>query len=166
MDEDRRLYGFFHKGVSNDLVAFVEVALIKGRCGSVQELLDVTALLGDAKAADRAIFYLINNVRKGLVRNSSGGLLIKALVGELQKQFPNWLYFSTLSPIPGFCDWLEDRLKDGEGADFIVRRKDRNRRCRRRRKTVFRLLLGVVLARRRQSGTGFESAVYALAPSI
>ena len=116
MDEDRRLYGFFHKGASNDLVAFVEVALIKGRCGSVQELLDVTAPLGDAKAADRAIFYSINNARKGLVRNSSGGLLIKAVCGELQKQFPKLAYFSTLSPIPGFCDWLEDRLKDGEGA--------------------------------------------------
>lgn len=125
MDEDRRLYGFFHKGAPNDLVNFVEVALIEGRCGSVQELLDVKAPLGDAKTADRAIFYSINNARKGLVRNSFGGLLIKAACAELQRQFPKLVYFSTLSPIPGFCAWLENQLKEGEEAVLSPKEKAR-----------------------------------------
>lgn len=45
---------------------FVEVALVKGMAGNVQELLDEAAPLEDISLADTAIFYSISNAQKGL----------------------------------------------------------------------------------------------------
>ena len=35
-----------------------------------------------------------------------GNYLIKSVVKQLQSEFPHLTYFSSLSPIPGFRDWL------------------------------------------------------------
>ena len=35
-----------------------------------------------------------------------GNYLIRSVVRELLKEFPNMNQFSSLSPIPGFRDWL------------------------------------------------------------
>jgi len=50
---------------------FVEVALVKGMSGNIQELLDRDAPLGDPSAADTAIFYSISNAQKGLAGSAS-----------------------------------------------------------------------------------------------
>jgi len=67
---------------------FVEVALVKGMSGDIQGLLDETAPLGDAKAADGAIFYSISNCQRGLVGISFGDFLIKRVVDALARELP------------------------------------------------------------------------------
>lgn len=114
LDSDRRLYAFFHPRMPDEPLIFVEVALVQGIAGNVQELLDPEAPLGDPRAADTAIFYSINNAQKGLAGISFGTFLIKRVVDDLSREFPRLKTFATLSPMPGFRDWLSQRLAEGE----------------------------------------------------
>lgn len=114
LDSDRRLYGFFHPRMPDEPLIFVEVALVNGISGSIHELLDPKAPLGDPDAADTAIFYSINNAQKGLAGISFGSFLIKRVVEELSREFTKLKTFATLSPIPGFRSWLDERLSRGE----------------------------------------------------
>lgn len=114
LDSDRRLYAFFHPRMPDEPVIFVEVALVNGLAGSIQNLLDVSAPLGDPARADTAIFYSINSAQRGLVGMNFGGFLIKRVASDLSREFPNIRTFATLSPIPGFRAWMEARLNAGE----------------------------------------------------
>lgn len=114
LDSDRRLYAFFHPRMPDEPLIFVEVALVKGIAGNIHDLLDLKAPLGDPEAADTAIFYSINNAQKGLAGISFGNFLIKRVVEELSREFKRLRTFATLSPIPGFRPWLEERLSRGE----------------------------------------------------
>ncbi len=97
---------------------FVEVALVNGLAGNVQELLDEDAPVIDPNDADTAIFYSISNAQKGLAGISFGGFLIKRVVDVLQSEFHGLKTFSTLSPIPGFRAWLDEAL-NGEKSLII-----------------------------------------------
>ena len=107
LDSDRRCFAFFHLNMPEEPLIFVEVALVKGMANNVQELLDESAPLEDIRLADTAIFYSISNAQKGLAGISFGNFLIKRVVKTLQQEFPQLTQFATLSPIPGFCRWLE-----------------------------------------------------------
>ncbi len=114
LDSDRRLYAFFHPRMPDEPLIFVEVALVRGIAGSIHALLDEHAPVEDPKKADTAIFYSINNAQKGLVGISFGNFLIKRVVDSLSHEFPNLKTFATLSPIPGFRNWLDERLAAGD----------------------------------------------------
>ena len=107
LDSDRRCFAFFHPNMPEEPLIFVEVALVKGMANNVQELLDEAAPLEDIGLADTAIFYSISNAQKGLAGISFGNFLIKRVVNKLQREFPQLKRYATLSPIPGFCRWLE-----------------------------------------------------------
>ncbi|CAG5127514.1 unnamed protein product [Candidula unifasciata] len=53
-----------------------------------------------------AVFYSITSTQKGLQGIEMGNYLIKSVVRKLQEEFPHLQQFSSLSPIPGFRDWL------------------------------------------------------------
>ena len=78
----------------------------------MQRLLDEKAPVLDPREADTAIFYSINNCQRGLDGISFGNFLIKRVVELLGQELPNVKTFATLSPIPGFCHWLQERLAD------------------------------------------------------
>jgi malonyl-CoA decarboxylase len=118
LDSDRRCYAFFHPRMPGEPLIFVEVALVKGLAGSVQDLLDEKAPLQDPAQADTAIFYSISNCQAGLAGISFGNFLIKRVVQELSAEFRNLKTFATLSPIPGFRRWLEPLLARDE-ADLL-----------------------------------------------
>ena len=67
----------------------------------------------DPEQADTAIFYSISNAQRGLSGVSFGDFLIKQVVERLSARLPNVKTFATLSPIPGFRRWLDDRIADG-----------------------------------------------------
>jgi len=119
LDSDRRLFAFFHPRMPLEPLIFVEVALVKGMSGNIQELLDRNAPLGDPSAADTAIFYSISNAQKGLAGISFGNFLIKRVVDQLAGEFKGLKVFATLSPIPGFRAWLRERLA-AEGAELLT----------------------------------------------
>jgi malonyl-CoA decarboxylase len=116
LDSDRRLYAFFHPRMPSEPLIFIEVALVKGVADSIARLLDESAPVGDPAAADTAIFYSINNAQAGLAGISFGDFLIKRVVDELRREFPQLKTFATLSPLPGFRRWLEGRLAEAPDA--------------------------------------------------
>ena len=118
LDSDRRCYAFFHPRMPDEPLIFVEVALVKGLAGSVQDLLDESAPVQDPKQADTAIFYSISNCQAGLAGISFGNFLIKRVVEELSSEFRNLKTFATLSPVPGFRRWL-DPLLTREDPDLL-----------------------------------------------
>jgi malonyl-CoA decarboxylase len=107
LESDRRCYAFFHPRMPEEPLIFVEVALVKGIAGSVQTLLDENAPTMDAAEADTAVFYSISNTQAGLRGISFGNFLIKMVVEDLKRDLPGISTFVTLSPIPGFMNWLK-----------------------------------------------------------
>ncbi len=114
LDSDRRCFAYFHPRMPDEPLIFVEVALVNGIAGNVQDLLDENAPVIDPSQADTAIFYSISNAQKGLAGISFGNFLIKGVVAELAREFKNLKTFSTLSPIPGFRSWLDEVLAEGQ----------------------------------------------------
>ena len=114
LDSDRRCYALFHPRMPAEPLIFVEVALVRGLAGSVQQLLDKKAPLLDAKEADTAIFYSISNCQRGLAGISFGNFLIKRVVEVLGAEYRNIRTFATLSPMPGFRKWLDAKLAENE----------------------------------------------------
>jgi malonyl-CoA decarboxylase len=110
---DRRCFAYFHPRMPDEPLIFVEVALVDGMAGNVQDLLDESAPLLDPGRADTAIFYSISNAQRGLAGISFGNFLIKRVVDSLRKELPAVKTFATLSPIPGFRRWLDGAITNG-----------------------------------------------------
>lgn len=109
LEGDRRCYAFFHPVLPDEPLVFIEVALTRGMSGTVQPLLDPDSPIGDVSKANCAIFYSITNCQEGLKGVSFGNFLIKQVVDDLGRDFPRLNTFATLSPIPGFSQWLRQQ---------------------------------------------------------
>ncbi len=105
---DRRCFAFFHPALPDEPIIFIEVALTKGMSGQVQPLLDPDSPVIDPAGANAAIFYSITNCQEGLRGISFGNFLIKQVAEDLGREFPRLKTFATLSPIPGFREWLAE----------------------------------------------------------
>lgn len=114
---DRRCYGFFHPQMVDEPLIFVEVALTRAIPDAVGGLLDLNRQPIQAEQATTAVFYSISNTQKGLAGVSFGNFLIKQVVEELKAELPNISTFVTLSPVPGFANWLAAARK-GDGPDL------------------------------------------------
>ena len=123
LGSDRRCFGFFHPNMPNEPLIFVQVALVEGISDNIGELLDESKPAIDPKDADTAIFYSISNAQRGLDGISFGNFLIKQVVEKLNKELPNLKTFSTLSPIPGFSNWLVEQLEND--SDILLTPSDR-----------------------------------------
>ena len=104
---DRRSFGFFHPSLPDEPIIFVEVALTEGMASSIQTLL-TTEPSATNESTDTAIFYSITNCQRGLRGISFGSFLIKQVTALLQSELPQLVTFATLSPIPGFANWLSE----------------------------------------------------------
>ncbi|WNL42034.1 malonyl-CoA decarboxylase [Halomonas sp. PAMB 3264] len=109
--DDRRCYAFFHPATGDEPLIFVEVALCDGIPGNVQRILEHGEEL-PLEDADTAVFYSISNCQAGLKGVSFGNFLIKQVVQELSRELPQIKNFVTLSPVPGFADWLDEARKE------------------------------------------------------
>jgi malonyl-CoA decarboxylase len=112
LDGDRRCYAFFHPSLPREPLIFLQVALVEGLAGEIEPLLDERQPGLDPQRADTAIFYSITNTLYGLRGISFGNFLIKQVVDDLAHDLPNLKQFATLSPMPGFLDWLERQPRD------------------------------------------------------
>ena len=104
--EDRRCYAFFHPALPEEPIIFVEAALTQGMSDKVQPLLDPDSAIVNPDSADCAIFYSITNCHDGLRGVPMGSFLIKQVVEDIGREFPRIRRFATLSPVPGFREWL------------------------------------------------------------
>jgi malonyl-CoA decarboxylase len=72
----------------------------------VQPLLDPGSPVLPPESADFAMFYSITNCQEGLRGVPFGSFLIKQVVEDLGREFPRIRKFATVSPVPGFREWL------------------------------------------------------------
>ena len=106
LDEDRRVYAFFHPALPGTPLAFTEVALTDDLPSSIRAILNKDAPRVDVETARNATFYSISNCEPGLTGIPFGNTLIKHAVEALQAELPRIRTFATLSPIPGFAAWV------------------------------------------------------------
>ncbi|MFC3166164.1 malonyl-CoA decarboxylase [Ciceribacter thiooxidans] len=104
--EDRRCFAFFHPQLLDDPLIFVEVALTRDMPATISDLLSEDRTIIAAADATTAVFYSISNCQEGLRGISFGNFLIKQVVEDLRRELPRLDTFVTLSPVPGFADWL------------------------------------------------------------
>lgn len=103
---DRRCFAFFHPALGEDPLIFVEVALTRETPASIAEVLDENRQPNNEEKATTAVFYSISNCQDGLRGVSFGSFLIKQVARELSQELPSLNRFVTLSPVPGFVNWL------------------------------------------------------------
>jgi malonyl-CoA decarboxylase len=104
---DRRCYAFFHPALLDEPLIFVEVALTEQIPGAIAPLLTEDRKPVPIERARTAVFYSISNTQRGLGGISFGNFLIKQVVEELRRELPKLENFVTLSPVPGFMQWLK-----------------------------------------------------------
>ena len=112
LDIDRRLYAFIHPAMPDEPLIFVEVALTQGISDKLTPLLNQQAEPIPPEQANTAVFYSISNCHRGLAGVSLGDRLIKRVVGLLNQELPEIKDFATLSPIPGFRNWIKRNLSE------------------------------------------------------
>ncbi|MBT5051354.1 MAG: malonyl-CoA decarboxylase [Rhodospirillaceae bacterium] len=117
--DDRRCFAYFHPALADEPLIFVEVALTNGLADRIQPLLEAAPATDGELKPNTAVFYSISNCQFGLTGISFGNLLIKQVVDALSAELPSVQNFATLSPIPGFVDWL-DRIVREEPPEFLT----------------------------------------------
>lgn len=109
---DRHCYAFFHPALVDEPLIFVEVALEREIPGAIAPILaSRRQQFVEPDKARIAVFYSISNCQRGLSGVSFGNFLIKQVVEEICRELPKLTTFVTLSPVPGFAQWLDRELK-------------------------------------------------------
>jgi malonyl-CoA decarboxylase len=103
---DRRCYAFFHPALVDDPLIFVEVALTRHIPTAIAPILTSQREAIQPDRANTAVFYSISNCQRGLTGVTFGHFLIKQVAEEISREIPHISTFVTLSPVPGFADWL------------------------------------------------------------
>ena len=96
----------FHPRLADEPLIFVEVALTRSIPSAIADVLDDKRSPIRAQDATTAVFYSISNCQDGLRGISFGNFLIKQVVEDLRRDLPGLKTFVTLSPVPGFANWL------------------------------------------------------------
>ena len=116
LQPDRRCCAFFHPQLPNEPLIFVEVALLPEIPAVITPLVDKKAdTVDQVNQFKVAAFYSISNCEPGLRGVSMGNFLIKRVAEQLKAEFPSLKTFVTLSPIPGFMDWVSTGASFGDG---------------------------------------------------
>ncbi|XP_078066745.1 malonyl-CoA decarboxylase, mitochondrial [Mustelus asterias] len=105
----RRCYVFTHNAMPREPLVVLHVALTDEISKNIQAIVRYgpsPEMAEDVNKITTAVFYSISSSQKGLQGVELGNYLIKQVVKELQGEFPHMNKFSSLSPIPGFTEWL------------------------------------------------------------
>jgi len=108
---DRRCFAFFHPALVDDPLIFVEVALERDIPKAIAPILaSGRQEFVEPDKARTAAFYSISNCQRGLAGVSFGNFLIKQVVEDICRELPKLTTFVTLSPVPGFSNWLATEM--------------------------------------------------------
>ncbi|KAJ0965467.1 hypothetical protein J5N97_026605 [Dioscorea zingiberensis] len=98
-----------HPAIYGEPLIFIEVALLKDVAVSIQDVLWDEPPTPECEASC-ALFYSITSTQPGLSGINLGKFLIKRVIELLRRDMPHIMTFATLSPIPGFMQWLLSKL--------------------------------------------------------
>ncbi|KAL5578760.1 hypothetical protein UlMin_011202 [Ulmus minor] len=105
----RRCFGYLHPAIPDEPLIFIEVALLKNVAQTIQEVLWDDPPIPECEASC-ALFYSISSTQPGLSGINLGKFLIKRVITLVKREMPHISTFATLSPIPGFMQWLLSKL--------------------------------------------------------
>src|SRR5258705_13400569 len=120
LKSDRRCYGLFEPGGPDSPVIFTEIALTTEVSERVQPLIEPDSPVLNPRAGDSAVFYSISNCHDGFRGMGLGGTLIQKSVQSMRADLPLLRTVATLSPIPGFREWLEEVATHEQAAADLV----------------------------------------------
>ncbi|KAL8462689.1 hypothetical protein ACS0TY_033638 [Phlomoides rotata] len=109
----RRCFGYLHPSIPGEPLIFIEVALLKNVAKTIQEVLLDDPPIPECEAAC-ALFYSISSTQPGLSGVNLGKFLIKRVIDLVRRDMPGISIFATLSPIPGYMQWLLSKLAPAE----------------------------------------------------
>lgn len=122
-NNSRRVYGLFHYSNLNPLV-FVSVAYTKELASSLSY---IDKLTGTDIHPNCAIFYSINSPFSSLSGLDLAQRLIKSVSSDIIQNFPSIQIQSTLSPIPGFRNWV-NTIIENKDSNFNIEFPDIHKR--------------------------------------
>ncbi|KAL5773244.1 hypothetical protein ACOSP7_012843 [Xanthoceras sorbifolium] len=105
----RRCFGYLHPAIPGEPLIFIEVALLKNVAQTIQEVLWDDPPIPEREATC-ALFYSISSTQPGLAGINLGKFLIKRVITLVKRDMPHVSTFATLSPIPGYIQWLLSKL--------------------------------------------------------
>ena len=103
----RRVLALFHPMVLADPLVFVHAALTQEVPAAMTEVM----ALEPSSKPKCAAFYSITNAQPALVGIGLGESLIKQSIGLLREEFTSLDTFVTLSPMPRFRKWVEEKVQ-------------------------------------------------------
>lgn len=115
----RRCYVFTHSCMPGEPIVVLHTALTSSISSSIQRIVghrqsstepEPPEDWEDEKTIKCAIFYSISSTQKGLQGIELGKYLIQGVVKKVKAEFPNVNEFSSLSPIPGFKEWIMSEI--------------------------------------------------------
>tara|TARA_B100001113_G_scaffold242367_1_gene199363 strand:- start:110 stop:1363 length:1254 start_codon:yes stop_codon:yes gene_type:complete len=107
--DDRRCFAFFHPLMPKEPLIFVEVALSNKIPNTINEIIALDRSVTLNQDINTATFYSISNCQDGLSGISFGNFLIKQVAHKLKQENDGLDKFVTLSPAPGFVQWLKEK---------------------------------------------------------
>ena len=110
--DDRRCFAFFHPLMPNEPLIFVEVALSNEIPNTINDIITIDRNVTLNQDINTAVFYSISNCQEGLSGISFGNFLIKQVAHKLKQENESLDKFVTLSPAPGFSQWLKEKCID------------------------------------------------------
>lgn len=103
---ERRVFGLYYDILGPVPLVVLHVALQPEIPSTMQQVREESS----QHLAKTATFYSISNLQAGLAGIGLGEYLIKQAVAALQEELPQIEAFATLSPLPRFRKWLEERV--------------------------------------------------------
>ena len=121
--KDRKCFAFFHPLMPNEPLIFVEVALTSNMPESISDIIKIDRSITLDEDINTAVFYSISNCQEGLSGISFGNFLIKQVAHKLKQENDGLDTFVTLSPAPGFVQWLKKKSFDEDVNDETLLRQ-------------------------------------------
>ncbi|MCX6357560.1 MAG: malonyl-CoA decarboxylase family protein, partial [Candidatus Aureabacteria bacterium] len=108
-------------------LVYVEVAFSKGLLRKITRILREPRRVTSLHEADTAIFYSLNTTMPGLEGIALGAKMIVKASEYIARMYPHITHFATLSPIPGFRDYLTAVLGGASKYSLTVRKINANK---------------------------------------
>ncbi|KAL3162959.1 hypothetical protein ABBQ32_009392 [Trebouxia sp. C0010 RCD-2024] len=127
----RRVHAFMHPSMPQEPLVILHCAIQRGAAASMNDILHPQQMqpahpaavnpeedtaskaseVTDMQKANTAVFYSISSTQKGLAEINLGNFLIKQVAKRVITEFPSVDTLITLSPIPGFRNWLHTQVE-------------------------------------------------------
>ena len=115
LGDDHRVYCAFHPLLPDEPLVFCHVALRPTVSSTMKDVLETH----HNPHVTTAVFYSISSTQEGLSGVDLGQFLLKEAISLLQQEFSTLTTFVTLSPIPRFRKWLQDKIVLNQGGTFM-----------------------------------------------